>query len=888
MPDDLSQNVVATINDHSPAHGSAANCEQSFRCSSSHLAEDFECEDHYHEAVAEACEPTGPEPELALIEEPPTSPHEEIEQRQAPSAAAAKPGVRDAWSVSPVLLAAADPDVDVDASGDFVLPGDGNSPHAADSSQQHMLRGDQPSPSASPSPTATPLAAMERWNGSIQRWVSVAGTALMDSVHGTLQHPADLATATATSSSVCPRTPAEDEEKERTFTQSTFPGALIGEEHLSSFYCNLHSVNGLVVSLTGEFILTNYRLIFRPQVCLDRRELRWMHSAELFNVALGTIEDVMKVNALEWLSRPNPQKVSRVKVVTKDLRCLVFLIDQSEDAQSLVSKLQKLLSPGPDGAFAFSHATHSWAEKGLTPPGRDLCYYDPVEEYARMDVHSAARPNHRSPWELKKFNENYKLCSSYPEWLVLPKQVDEQDLAAIAQCRRHGRIPTLTWCAGAKFQYAAIWRCSQPMDGIRGGGSPDDERLLKAIGEVGQPPDACRRLLVLDLRTQSVAWVNKAGGGGFESYDCIKLIFGGLENVHRVRDSWRAMGIAVQSINQSASGSWMRDVADSKWYDMIGVILEAMQITVKQIQQKRSLLIHCSDGWDRTSQVASLAQLCLDPFARTRLGFLRLIQRDFCSFGHPFKTRLALVDKMSSAFSPIFIQWLECVYQIMEQFPSAFEFRSSLLLVLATEVMTNQYGSFLFDCEEERVKQVAPRSLSLWEKLMEEEEIRATRNESYRPVEKTIKPVVCQVRTKIWENYWLRFHPIGSGSPMQSAAARERICSSDVEEYCFGASGQTDDFGSCASDPESEGPCTETTATTSATAAAPAALVDDGDEGMEQDALGGGLGSSPEARPEAIPLPPAPLHRSSSRPGREKAETRRDAWHVVPPCGGGS
>ncbi len=30
-----------------------------------------------------------------------------------------------------------------------------------------------------------------------------------------------------------------------------------------------------------------------------------------------------------------------------------------------------------------------------------------------------------------------------------------------------------------------------------------------------------------------------------------------------------------------------------------------------------SVLVHCSDGWDRTAQVCSLAQIIIDPFYRT-------------------------------------------------------------------------------------------------------------------------------------------------------------------------------------------------------------------------------------------------------------------------------
>lgn len=34
-----------------------------------------------------------------------------------------------------------------------------------------------------------------------------------------------------------------------------------------------------------------------------------------------------------------------------------------------------------------------------------------------------------------------------------------------------------------------------------------------------------------------------------------------------------------------------------------------------------SVVVHCSDGWDRTAQVCSMAAIMLDPFYRTIEGF---------------------------------------------------------------------------------------------------------------------------------------------------------------------------------------------------------------------------------------------------------------------------
>lgn len=39
-------------------------------------------------------------------------------------------------------------------------------------------------------------------------------------------------------------------------------------------------------------------------------------------------------------------------------------------------------------------------------------------------------------------------------------------------------------------------------------------------------------------------------------------------------------------------------------------------------EEGASVLVHCSDGWDRTAQVCSVASLLLDPHYRTLQGFM--------------------------------------------------------------------------------------------------------------------------------------------------------------------------------------------------------------------------------------------------------------------------
>jgi len=54
--------------------------------------------------------------------------------------------------------------------------------------------------------------------------------------------------------------------------------------------------------------------------------------------------------------------------------------------------------------------------------------------------------------------------------------------------------------------------------------------------------------------------------------------------------------------------------------------------------------------------------------------------------------------------SPVFIQFLDCVFQLLQQFPTSFQFNSKLLLFLAHHVYTCKFGTFIFDNERSKYK----------------------------------------------------------------------------------------------------------------------------------------------------------------------------------------
>lgn len=64
--------------------------------------------------------------------------------------------------------------------------------------------------------------------------------------------------------------------------------------------------------------------------------------------------------------------------------------------------------------------------------------------------------------------------------------------------------------------------------------------------------------------------------------------------------------------------SWFSLLEGTRWlHNMSGLLNAAITVTSAVENEARPVLVHCSDGWDRTPEIVSLAQLLLDPYYRT-------------------------------------------------------------------------------------------------------------------------------------------------------------------------------------------------------------------------------------------------------------------------------
>lgn len=144
----------------------------------------------------------------------------------------------------------------------------------------------------------------------------------------------------------------------------------------------------------------------------------------------------------------------------------------------------------------------------------------------------------------------------------------------------------------------------------------------------------------------------QAKGGGYENeenYQNTEVVFLDIHNIHVMRESLRKVR-EMCSPKIEDPNHFYSNLETSQWLHHVKAVLAgALKIVDKVENYKSSVLVHCSDGWDRTSQLTSLSMIMLDPFYRTVRGFEVLIEKEWVSFGHKF----AHVSTRLSSESPL-------------------------------------------------------------------------------------------------------------------------------------------------------------------------------------------------------------------------------------------
>ncbi|XP_055736214.1 myotubularin-related protein 4-like isoform X2 [Salvelinus fontinalis] len=523
-------------------------------------------------------------------------------------------------------------------------------------------------------------------------------------------------------------------------------------------------------------------------IAISNYRLHIKFKDSIINVPLRLIESV------------ESRDMFQLHVICKDAKVVRCHFSTFKQCQEWLKRLNRAIAHPSRLEDLFALAYHAWCLGGsaddedqhlhLCRPG------DHVRQRLEMEVRRMGF-DMQNAWRVSDINLNYKLCSSYPQKLLVPVWITDKELESVGSFRSSKRIPVVVY--RHQRNGAVIARCSQPEISWWGWRNTEDEYLVTSIAKAclmdpgarvtcgaaacsrprGKGPDssdsdfdssltgcsgpdanaAPQKLLILDARSYTAAVANRAKGGGCECeeyYPNCEVMFMGMANIHSIRNSFQSLRTVCRQIPDP--GNWLSALESTRWLQHLSVMLKAATLVCSAVEREgRPALVHCSDGWDRTPQIVALAKILLDPFYRTLEGFQVLVETEWLDYGHKFGDRCGHQESADdvSEKCPVFLQWLDCVHQLLKQFPCFFEFNEAFLVKLVQHTYSCLYGTFLCNNRWEReARNIYKRTCSIWSLLRTGN--KNFQNFLYIPCHDMVLQPVCHTRAlQLWTAVYL-------------------------------------------------------------------------------------------------------------------------------------
>nr|XP_033775419.1 myotubularin-related protein 10 isoform X2 [Geotrypetes seraphini] len=438
--------------------------------------------------------------------------------------------------------------------------------------------------------------------------------------------------------------------------------------------------------LWGKLVCTNFKISFITddpmplQTFHYRNRLLGEHDVPL--TCIGQIVVVNDTKRKQKILFPN-QKLkfnpTELIIYCKDFRIVRFRFDEAgpESAKKVCLALAHYSQPTDlQLLFAFEYVGKSYHNtdkiNGIDPGGGggETPKTPLFETYSDWD--REIKRTGASEWRVCSVNEGYMISTCLPEYFVVPSSLADLDLKQYSHSFVGRRMPL--WCWNHP-NGSALVRMANIKDMLQQ--RKIDQRICNAI-----------------MRSHP------------QRNDVYKSdLDKSLPNIQEVQAAFSKLKhLCVNEPFEETEEKWLSLLESTRWLEYVRIFLRHSAELVYMLDVKHLSVILQEEGRDLSCIVASLIQVMQDPYFRTITGFQSLIQKEWVMAGHPFLDRCNHLRR-SDKESPLFVLFLDCVWQLLEHYPAAFQFTETYLTVLGDSTRISLFGTFLFNSPHQRVKQ---------------------------------------------------------------------------------------------------------------------------------------------------------------------------------------
>lgn len=436
--------------------------------------------------------------------------------------------------------------------------------------------------------------------------------------------------------------------------------------------------------LWGKLICTNFKVSFIPQDTSPKQKSTLSHLLlGEHDIPLTCLEQVVTVNDTKGKKKVlgSNQKLkfnpTELILYCKDLRVIRFCFEEAgpESARKVCLAIAHYSHPADlQLLFGFEYQGRRYHESkeervnGSTPRGLQTPIFDRSSDWDREIKRTNA-----SEWRVCSINQSYAVSSSLPEHIVVPSSLTDQDLVQYASSFTDGRIPMWCW---SHSNGSALVRMASLTDPLQQ--KKTEQKIFAAITKSHPQRNEPFRS-DLDKSLPSILDIQSA---------FVKL-----------------RQICILDPFEESEERWLSTIENSRWLEYVRAFLKHSAEMVYHLEGgNSSVILQEEEDRDLNCVVSALMQLMLDPRYRSLIGFQSLVQKEWVMAGHRFLDRCNHLKKNDKEESPLFLLFLDCVWQMMNQYPAAFEFTETYLTVLSDSMWIPLFSTFLFSSSKQRAQ----------------------------------------------------------------------------------------------------------------------------------------------------------------------------------------